>query len=33
MTNCVGYEKLLFHEQYVASMRHKNAHNTLIEKK
>jgi len=33
MTNCVGYEKLLFHEQYAASTRNKNAHSTSVEKK
>ena len=33
MTNCVGYEKLLFHEQYAASTRHKNARNKSVEKK
>jgi len=30
MTNCVGYDKLLFHERHVASTRHKNAYNTSV---
>jgi len=33
MTNCVGYDKLLFHERYAARTRHNKAHNTSVKKK